>query len=292
MKILKVITCNVDIISAVEIYTTDLTALLFKKIKEKFELKCYRGFYISKILQVINHSAIVIKNDTVDATGVVSVQFEVEGIQFIKKELIVDVNFIAFINNMLHFSNKYIKGIMKMGHESNKQFMDIIPEKAQIPVIVNGSTYNPGSDAIVVSAVPFSPREFADSPIFFICESKTSDSMERQSGMIADIELLNAELTIHQKIKDEKNYIFFSEQIYPYKQNLSTTAIANDVEFIPLNDIIKLKKGEFVYSMFDYHNLESFSKIPVRSVQETKTQDVSFTKPAATAKLDVVMVLR
>jgi hypothetical protein len=36
MKILKVITCNVDIISAVEIYTTDLTALLFKKIKEKF----------------------------------------------------------------------------------------------------------------------------------------------------------------------------------------------------------------------------------------------------------------
>lgn len=84
-------------------------------------------------------------------------------------------------------------------------------------------------------------------------------------------------MTIHQKIKDEKNYIFFSEQIYPYKQNLSTTAIANDVEFIPLNDIIKLKKGEFVYSMFDYHNLESFSKIPMRSVQETKTQDVKYT---------------
>ena len=173
---------------------------------------------------------------------------------------------------------------MKMGHESNKPLMDIIPEKAQIPVIVNGSTYTPGSDAIVVSAVPFSPREFADSPIFFICESKASDNMERQSGMIADIELLNAEIKIHQKIKaDTKNielykkYTFFSEQIYPYKQNLSTTAIANDIKFVPLMDVINLHNVELIYSMLDYHNLEEFGKIPTRSNKNTKTQDTKYT---------------
>lgn len=283
MKITKIITYNVDIVNAQEIFTTDLTALLFEKLKKKFEHKCYQGVFISKVLRIINHSAVVIKSNTVDGAGTVAVQFEVECIRYLKKELIPDVTVIHssvnLTDNTLHFSNSHIKGIMRMGNESNRAFMNTIAEKSQIPILVNESSYNPGMDAVTIFGLPFTPQEFADNPIFFICDSKSSDSMEKHAAILSILEGLNAEIQLHQKLKNEKNYKFFSELIYPYKQNFSTTAIMNEIEMRTVDDILKMSKAELIYSMLEYHNLDNFSKIPVKvygkstAVVDKRTKD-------------------
>lgn len=277
MKITKIITYNVDIVNAQEIFTTDLTTLLFEKLKKKFEHKCYRGAFISKVLRIVTHSAIVIKSNTVDGAGTVAVQFEVECIRYLKKELIPDVTVIHssvnLTDNTLHFSNSHIKGMMRMGNESNRAFMNTIAEKSQIPIIANESSYNPGMDAITIFALPFTPQEFVDNPIFFICDTKMSDSMEKHGAVLATLEALNAEIKLHQKIKNEKSYKFFAELIYPYKQNFSTTAIVDEIEMKTVDEILEMRKVELIYSMLEYHNLDHFSKIPIKVYGNTNQRN-------------------
>ncbi len=279
MKIKKNIICDIDILSAKEMYTSDLTALLFEKVKKKFQLKCYRGFFISKVIRIINHSAIVIKNNTVDATGSVSVNFEVEGIQYVKKELIPNVIVTNAASNLmgnsLHFSNDYVRGILQMKQESNRAFLDVIPEKSQIPVIVTEAAYNPCFDSVAVIAAPFTPQEFADNPIIFVCDSKNSDNMEKQAVILADFELLKAELELHQKMKKEENYKFFSDLIYPYKPNLVSTSIFPETKMSELTDLLKLSTVSIIYSMFDYHNLDNFDKFTIQSLTENKKSQQS-----------------
>lgn len=272
MKITKIITCDVDLMSPAEIYSPDLTNLLLEKMKKKLELKCYRQFYILKILRVINHGVVQFPKDRVDGSGFTSVQMEVEGLVYIKMELIPSVTINSSPNlseSSLHFSNQYVKGLMQIKQDVNRAFMNAIPDKHQIPVIVSETSYNPGFSAVTVIGVPFSPQEFAENPILFVCSNKKTETFEKEGSILPFLKMLKDELALHRDLKKEERYKFFSEIIYPYKQNLSNSAIAADIKYVTLDDASKENNVEFVYSMFEYHTLESFEKIPIKK-SETK----------------------
>lgn len=215
MRITKTIECSVDLYNSAEIYVTDKRALVLKKLKEKYEGRCYSECYIETIEEIINISAICL-SQKLDGSAKVDVCFRATCIIYTGGEVLAGCRINSSTNSSIIATTKI--AVIKIERNQIPSIYDVISVGMDIPVVVNNVRYAIGARKIAISARPFVPVNFL--PNYVIYKIGENDiSFEEVEKFKLLMKKIYAESTsISKDVSESVN--LFAEMIYPFKSEL------------------------------------------------------------------------
>ena len=262
MIITKIFDTSVDLFDAQDIYSPNITAVLLKKLNERYRGKCYKSMLITDVLRVIEHSDIRIVDNRLDGAAYVDVQLEVKGIILIKGEILTDCKVIDVLNTGTIIEHRYATGLITPG--TNQYLYGIIKKNQTIPIIVNDVRYNVGNTAISISGFPFSPQ--INKNIYYnLTGVLTDDQKNKLDYILNDI---RDELKLH---SENKSFEFFTELLYQFKSNqkFELSKIGSRFSLVDFNKLKDIQNGCIVYPCESQKN----NNFIMLSKQELKESD-------------------
>ena len=247
MRINKTLETTIDLLDPNEIFQNDYEPILLKKLNERYVNKCYQSIFIISIEKIIRRSNVKLSYDRLDGAGYIDVQFEVSGEVLIENEILHGCRIIEINQHAITAENSFAGIKLKKNslHEEQNEYYSQLMQLLQvdyiIPVIVKQVRYIPNKPAISVIATPYIPTIPLQTPCYNIIQGITNTQIAKIEYLL---NMLNNEKKIHETIKDKKQYEFFKELMYPYKNkkdyNDQKTFTSIKLE---INDIMNIKSG-------------------------------------------------
>ncbi|MCW5953409.1 MAG: hypothetical protein KIT69_14240, partial [Propionibacteriaceae bacterium] len=120
----------------------DLDVICMKKLKERFENKCYNSGLILEVIEIMHRSCCVINNNDPRLSGNVSVKFKTKSV-FYPQRSIIFIKISSINSDDIRGHSKYVVATLR-----SNRLMNNIKENFILPFVVSTSRYSPGQSKI------------------------------------------------------------------------------------------------------------------------------------------------
>ena len=234
MLITKILDTSVDLKTHAEIYDPDVVGVLMKKLRERFNGRCFSSMLIIDVVEVIRYSDRIMVDNMLTGAAYINVRFKVNGMVLVQGEVVHGCKVTKVLDHNIIISHPYINGYMTA--DTKHKIMGLIAVDEVVPVIVDHIRYNVGKTQITMSCKPYIPQPFSE--IFYnITDTLHTEKLEDILTRLSDEEKL------HEKIKTTKVYLGFKAMIYPYKtaRKFEHSVIGSKFKEISVKDAVQLK---------------------------------------------------
>jgi len=250
MKYIKTIITSIDLDDYADQYAPDKTAVVMRKLSERYLNKCHFSMLITKILRVLHIDKVIMSVDRLDGNAMVNVHCEVEGIVLENGEILAGCEVKSITTNgvLAEHNLAKIKIANKESRDSSTNVMNILQPGIKIPVVVRMSRYTLNHSAIAVIAEPYVPTKSL-TRYYKVVSSLNSGEIDKLRIIFENLEELHEE---HKELSKVASYKFFSDILYPYKnvQKFELKPIFKELGLkkLPytLDAMQKVEKGIFV----------------------------------------------
>jgi len=232
----KVFQVGIDV-SQIDIYSR-ADENMMRILADRFEGYCYKSCFVRKILRIIRRSECVITQDSLDAFGKVSVQFEAEVEIFLRDEIV----------NGCKVASKNAHGIVICTRDNlivgfmPHQIFNSIAEGQLLSVRIINCKYQIGQERVTAQARPY---VFEQNPMFQITEPLVDEDIKYlQSAIQKAGEAKAAFDAVDKSLRD-----VFSQLIYAYNK---PQPIPKGATPIDVTDLDAMRKLSNVYIIRDY----------------------------------------
>ena len=234
MLITKVLDTSVDLKTHAEIYDPDVVAMLMKKLRERFNNKCFASMLIFDIVEIIRYSDRKMVDNMLTGAAYIDVRFKVSGMVLVQGEVVHGCKVTKVLNNNIIVSHPHVMG--NMTADPKRKIMGIIGLDKVVPIIVDNARYNIGKSQITTTCKPYTPQPFSE--VFY----NITDTLHIEK--LEDVlNKLNEEENLHAKIKNTKLYSGFKTLTYPYKtaRKFNHSVIGAKFKEITIKDVMQIK---------------------------------------------------
>lgn len=282
MIIVKSICTSIDLKNPNDIYSPNINDVIIKILKAKYENKCFSSMLITKIIKIIKKSDIKFNKNLLDGSAYIDVQFSVEGIIFIKGEIVHGCTITSIAQQNKFFSHPHITGLI---NGSNDAIGKTLIQSQVIPVIIENVAYNINKNTVTAHCLPFSPKPFPK--VFFnITKDAIVENIKLMEKSLSD---LKTEQNKHNQLSTTKQYAAFKSLIYPYKTEQKFEMSPLGMEFKPLDlsvqNLIKIKDGTVTSQDLASQKFILYNEKPIDIIKDIDIIDCDITHA-------VIMIVR
>ena len=234
MLITKILDTSIDLKTHAEIYDPDVVGILMKKLRDRYNGKCFSSMLILDIIEVIRYSDRIMVDNMLTGAAYINVRFKVSGMVLVQGEVVHGCTVTKVLDHNIIISHPHVNGYMPA--DAKCKIMGIIAIDEIVPVIVDNIRYNIGKPQITMSCKPYTPQPFLE--VFYniidtLHIEKLEDILSR----------LSVEEKLHEKIKTTKVYLGFKTIIYPYKtaRKFEHSVIGAKFKEISIKDAVQIK---------------------------------------------------
>ncbi len=236
----KIIETTVDLFKSVDIYAADVKKMITEKLIQRYVGKCFQSMLIQSITNIIRYSDTYLVDNRLDGAAYIDVQFEAEGLVFVKGEVLHGCKVVDITTTGVIVSHKYAGGLLQS--DPKKQVIKIIKKDQLIPVIIQAARYTPNQNQITIRGIPYVTMD--PSNVFYnITEVLSPADTDKVDALLAE---LSEEMKLHSGMTS-KSYEFFKELVYPYKttQKFESSKLSEQFSKVgtELKSILEINSG-------------------------------------------------
>jgi DNA-directed RNA polymerase subunit E'/Rpb7 len=258
MIITKILETSIDLCDPDDIYVLDAKALLFKKLNERYQNKCFASLLILNVVEIVRYSNFIMVTDRLTGSAYVDVMFKVEGIILTKGEVLQGCKVINVTASGIIINHQYAIGMLTQ--DKYKKAFSIIKKDQLVPVIVEEATYNVGKAQITISCKPYTPQPYSNI-IYNVTNIISPADTEKLDLILNNISI---EEKLHEPLKKLESYTFFKNLMYPFKTvqkfNLSPAGESFKPVSLTLKDILEIRDGSITNADITVDNYLMHSK--------------------------------
>ncbi len=237
MLVKKVVNTKIILTDAEDIYSSDLEAVILKKLVDRYVGRCFVSMLVKSIDSILRLSDIVY-NDKLNIEATVDVKFIASGLYLEEGEILFDCTIDEAKNTHIIASSVDVVCTIRtsVGNSRSSQqnnISNIVKVGQQIPIIVKSSTYDIGRSKISAIGQIF---HIVKEPS--VCYRLTSDS----ASPVTNTKAIEDQQSTLQGLIDEldgysssKIYKYFVEMMYPYRSKQDM----KEAKYIPIDQLVK-----------------------------------------------------
>lgn len=207
----KTLETTVDLYTAADFFAPNVSTMLIKKLTERYVGKCYQSMLIQKIDSILRYSETHMVENRLDGAAYIDVQFVAEGLILTQGEILHGCKVADITHSGVIVTHALAGGLVMA--DPKKQVFKILKKDQIIPVCIHAARYNLNQPQITIRGAPYAPS--ARNNVYYnITDIMSPEDTEKLSSVLDE---LNAEIELHAKLSNEKNYKFFEELVYPFK---------------------------------------------------------------------------
>jgi len=214
MLIKKVLETTIDLLDVNDIYTPNVQSMLMRKLKERYNGRCFSSMLITDIVDIVRYSDRKLVDNRLDGAAYIDVEFVAEGIIFVKNEVINGCKATKVSTSGVLVQNAITNGMIIAGSDKRTaEMIRVIRKDQTIPVVVDDVCYNIYKPQIAMRCLPYVP--IPCKTVYYNITELLSDADSAKISKLLDH--LADEQKMHQPMQAAKSYEFFKNLVYPYK---------------------------------------------------------------------------
>lgn len=235
MLVKKVVNTKIILTDAEDIYSSDLEAVILKKLTDRYVGRCFVSMLVKNIDSILRLSDIVY-NDKLNIEATVDVKFIASGLYLEEGEILFDCTIDEAKNTHIIASSMDVVCTIRtsVGNSRSSQqnnISNIVKVGQQIPIIVKSSTYDIGRSKI--SAIGQIFHIMKEQPVCYRLTGTLSTPNKKaiedqQSTLQGLIDKLDG-------YSSSKIYKYFVEMMYPYRSRQEV----KEAKYIPIDQLVK-----------------------------------------------------
>lgn len=252
MIVKKIIETSIDLLLPSEIYSTNIDALIMEKLKKRYLNICYQSILITKIVEVIQRSAVRIVNNRLDAGAFVDVRFKAEGIIYLEKEIINGCKVSEIRGKNIILEHKY--ATIMIQDTNNKNIYQTLNINQIVPIMVGKCKYSISQKNMTITGALYTPQ-LRPNIVFIINNGMEPYELQKFKIVLQEIEEKEKQLDL---LKDRKLFEYFQNLLYPFKvnQKYEQSDKAKKYQLQPIGitveDLSELQSGVIVFPCEDH----------------------------------------
>ena len=252
MIVKKIIETSIDLLLPSEIYSTDVDQLILEKLKKRYLNICYQSILITKIVEVIQRSAVRIVNNRLDGGAFVDVRFKAEGIIYLEKEIINGCKVSEIRGKNIILEHKY--ATIMIQDLNNKNIYQTLNINHIVPIIVSKCKYSLSQKNMTITGALYTPQ-VRQNIVFIINNGLDAYELQKFKIVTQEIEAKEKQLDL---LKDRKLFDYFQNLLYPFKvnQKYEQSDMAKKYQLQPINVTVDamntLNSGAIIFPCEDH----------------------------------------
>ena len=212
MRIEKIIEDDISL-STEDLTSGDINGTIMRKLKEKYEGRCWDNVYVLTVKSVVKRNAIKMSQSMIDGHGNTNAQFLVDAIELVPGDILVGCKIIEIEKHSVILCDHEYASVT-----IGDKFLS--PKKGQMLFVqVDQSSYLTNEDKISVRSSPF---VIDDKKLIYVMSDKTDLSNDEKMMLEKALQRVdNAKARVSKQGKSTSD--FFEDLLYPYKNGSTKT---------------------------------------------------------------------